>query len=395
MGESLERRAIISGLGMSDVGRRLRRSDIDLTLDACLEAVSDAGLSRDQIDGLCTYPGRQPGSSGFSGPGTPEVQDALRLKLNWHSGGMEGPSQLQAVINSCMAVAVGLARHVLVYRTVTESTAQGSGGRAGIGAGETQVEGTMQWTLPFGARSAGNWIAMNATRHFHEFGTTRAQLAQIALNARKNAAKNARAVYREPLTMDDYLAARMITTPLCLYDCDVPVDGSAALVVSNRDYAADCPKPPVWVNAVGTAIKGRPSWDQFEDMTTMAARDAARHMWSRTDLKPSDVDVAEMYDGFSFITLAWLEAMGFCGHGEGGAFLEGGSRIALDGEIPLNTNGGQLSAGRLHGFGFIHEACTQLRGEGGERQVPNAQVAVAAAGGGTLAGCILLTASPS
>src|ERR1043166_10309339 len=109
-------------------------------------------------------------------------------------------------------------------------------------------------------------------------------------------------------------------------------------------------------HAITTPLRGRPSWDQWDDMTTMSARDAAAHMWSRTDLGPADVDVAELYDGFRFVALAWLEALGVCGHGEGGAFIEGGDRIALDGEVPLNTHGGQLSAGRLHGYGFVHEA---------------------------------------
>jgi acetyl-CoA acetyltransferase len=126
-------------------------------------------------------------------------------------------------------------------------------------------------------------------------------------------------------------------------------------------------------------------------MTTMALRDAAAQLWTRTDLRPADVDVAELYDGFSFITLAWIEALGFCGKGEGGSFIEGGARIALDGEIPLNTSGGQLSAGRLHGFGLLHEGVTQLRGLGGERQVQNPEVAVVAVGGGPIAGCMLLT----
>jgi acetyl-CoA acetyltransferase len=126
-------------------------------------------------------------------------------------------------------------------------------------------------------------------------------------------------------------------------------------------------------------------------MTTMALRDAAAMLWERTDLRPGDVDVAELYDGFSFIALAWLEALGFCGRGEGGPFVEGGARIALDGALPLNTQGGQLSAGRLHGYGMLHEAVVQLRGEGGARQVPgDPRVAVAAAGGGPLGGCLLL-----
>ena len=124
----------------------------------------------------------------------------------------------------------------------------------------------------------------------------------------------------------------------------------------------------------------------------MALRDAGPMLWTRTDLRPSDVDLVELYDGFSFIAMAWLEALGFCGKGESGSFVEGGKRIALDGELPLNTNGGQLSAGRLHGYGFLHEACVQLWDEAGERQVPGRpEVAIAAAGGGPLGSCILLT----
>jgi acetyl-CoA acetyltransferase len=395
--EILERRAALTGIGQSDVGRRLGRDPLELTLDACLAAIEDAGLTRDDIDGLSTYPGAMAAAPGFSGAGVTEVHDALRLNLNWFNGGMESPGQLGSVINACMAVATGLARHVLCFRSVFESTAQGKGGRAPIGVGGgggggvPRMAGMMEYTIPFRAYSAACWIAMYAQRHFHEFGTTREQLAWIALSARRNAAGNPLAVFREPLTMEDYLGARMISTPFCLYDCDVPVDGATAMIVSHADAARDLRRPPLRVEAVGSALHGRPSWDQFDDLTTMALRDAAAMMWTRTDLTPRDVQVAELYDGFSFITLAWLEALGFCGKGESGPYVEGGKRIALDGELPLNTHGGQLSAGRLHGYGFLHEACVQLWGEGGERQVPgDPRVAVAAAGGGPLGGCLLL-----
>jgi acetyl-CoA acetyltransferase len=395
--ELLERRSVVSGIGQSDVGRRLGRSDMDLTVDACLQAIADAGLTRDDIDGLATFPGAGVGTGGFAGPSSPEVQDALRLKLNWHDGGLEGPGQLRAVFAACLAVAAGLARHVLVYRTVTESTAQGEGGRQGIGGGGgggrvPRMTGSMQWTIPYGAVSAANWIAWIAQRRMHEYGLTREQLAWIALNGRRNAARNPKAIYREPMTLQDYLGVRMISTPLCLYDCDAPCDGSTAVVVSHVDYAPDAPRPALHVNAVGTAIRGRPSWDQFDDMTTFSARDAAAAMWARTDLRPSDVDVAELYDGFSILTMVWLEELGLCARGESGPFVEGGTRIALDGAVPLNTSGGQLSAGRLHGFGMLHEACLQLRGAGGERQVAGSpEVAAVAAGGGPIAGCMLLT----
>jgi acetyl-CoA acetyltransferase len=393
----IEQGAVISGAGQSDIGRRLFRDPLDLTLDACMAAIEDAGLTTADIDGIATYPGPMDTPPGFSGAGVVDVQDALRLELGWYTGGIELPGQLGSVINACLAVAAGLATHVLCFRSVYEGSAQGKEGRSAVmpgggRGGSFRASGFMEWVLPYASPSAATWIAMFAQRHFHEFGTTREQLAQIALNARKNAAVNPKAIYRDPMTMDDYFDARMISTPLCLFDCDVPCDGGTAVIVSRADTAADLRKPPIQVEAVGTAIRGRPSWDQFDDLTTMACRDAAAQMWTRTAIKPSDVRLAEMYDGFSFITMAWLEAMQFCGKGESGPFVESGQRIARDGEIPLNTHGGQLSAGRLHGYGFLHEACVQLWGEAGERQVPgDPEVGVAAAGGGPLAGCLLLT----
>jgi acetyl-CoA acetyltransferase len=388
----VERRAVISGIGQSAVGRRLGRDGLDLTIDAALEAISDAGLVVGDIDGLATYPGGVAGYPGFSGPGTPEVQDALRLSLNWHSGGAEGPGQLQAVVNAVMAVSFGLTRHVLVYRTVTESTAQGAGRRPAVGAGLATAEGALQWQLPFRAYSAASWLALYAQRHFHEFGTTEKQMAQIALNARRNAALNPKAVFREPLTMDDYLDSRIISSPFRLFDCDVPVDGSTALVVSVSEHASAVDHAVARVDAVGTALRGRPSWEQWNDLTTMPAHSAAEHMWSRTDLRPADVDVAELYDGFSWLTMSWLEALGFCGHGESGPFIEGGDNIALEGPLPVNTHGGQLSGGRLHGYGYVHEAVLQLRGQAHSRQVRGGpEVAVVSNGGGPIAGCMLLT----
>ena len=232
------------------------------------------------------------GPGGFAGPDVPEVQDAMGLSLNWHDGGGEGAGQMRAVISASLAVAAGLARHVLVYRTVTEGSAQGTGGRQGIGGGGgggggvPRFGGFMQWSLPFGAVSAANWLAMVAQRRMHEFGLTREQLGAIPINNRANAGLNPKAIYRDPMSMDDYLAARMITTPLCLFDCDAPCDGATAVIVSHRDVAGDLDHPAVQINAVGTALRGRPSWDQFDDMTTMAARDAGASMWERTELTP-------------------------------------------------------------------------------------------------------------
>ncbi len=393
----IERRACITGLGQSEIGRRVDRDPLELTLDACLAAIEDAGLEVDDIDGLSTYPGMF-GPSGFSGAGATDVHDALRLKLGWFDSGVETSGQLGSVIKACLAVGAGLASHVLCFRSVWEGSAQGNKGRAGVmpggdGGGRVRAGGMQQWTLPYSAPSAAVWIAMFAQRHFHEYGTTREQMGWIAVNARRNAALNPNAIYTDPMTLDDYLGARMISTPFGLFDCDVPCDGATAFVVSRVERARDLRKPPVRVEAVGTALRGRPSWDQFDDLTTMANRDAAAHMWTRTDLRPSDVDLVELYDGFSWLTMSWLEALGMCGVGESGPFIDGGKRIAREGELPVNTHGGQLSGGRLHGYGFLHEAVVQLRGEGGPRQIAkqSPQVAVAAAGGGNTSGCMLLT----
>jgi acetyl-CoA acetyltransferase len=191
--------------------------------------------------------------------------------------------------------------------------------------------------------------------------------------------------------MEDYLASRPVSTPFGLLDCDVPVDGSIAIVVSAAAYAGDCPSTPVRVEAIGGA-PGLGGWVDRPDYPKMASIEAAAQMWSRTDLGPKDIDIAELYDGFTFLTFAWLEALGICGDGESGPFVEGGERIALEGELPLNTYGGQLSAGRMHGYWVLHEACLQLRGDAGDRQVRRQpEVAVVSAGGGPIAGCMLLT----
>lgn len=391
-----ERTTCVSGVGQSEVGRRLGRDPLELTLDACLAAIEHAGLEVGDIDGLSTYPGPMTTPPGFSGAGAYEVIDALRLKVGWYDSGLETSGQLGSVIKAAMAVAAGLSSHVLCFRSVWEGSAQGAQGRAAVmpgggGGGSFKAHGFMQWFLPFSAPSAAVWIAMFAQAHFHRYGTTKEQMAWIALNGRRNAELNPRAIYRTPMTLDDYMASRVVATPFSLYDCDVPCDGATAFVVSRLDRARDLRHPPLRIESMGAALRGRPSWDQYEDLTTMPNRDAAAQMWSRTDLKPADVQMVQLYDGFSFLTMSWLEALGFCGVGESGPFIEGGERIARDGPLPLNTHGGQLSAGRLHGYGFLHEAALQMWGEAGERQIARPpQVGVVGAGGGQTCGCLLL-----
>lgn len=385
-----EQQAIISGIGQSAVGRRLGRSGLDLTIEAVMAAIEDAGIDRREIDGISSWPGFRADSPGFSPVPIGQLKDSLGLKLNWYNAGLEA-TQMAGVFNACMAVASGQARHVICFRTVTETSVAPGVRPSLVGQGGGRVTGFAEYLAPFLAPSGANWVGMIASRYFHEFGAKREQLAQIALTARYNASLNPRAVYRDPLTLDEYMNSRMISTPLCLYDCDVPVDGSIAVIVSHKDTARDLKSMPIRVEAISGALHTKDSWDQLEDLTRFSAEGAGKRLWSRTDLKPSDVDVAQLYDGFSFLTLLWLEGLGFCGRGEAAAFVGDGKRIALDGELPLMTGGGQLSGGRLHGMTHIVEAVTQLRGQGGARQVKgDPQVAAVSNGGGPIAGAMLL-----
>lgn len=392
-----EKDAIISGLGISRIGRRTGIPGLELTLEAARAAIDDAGLVPDDIDGIITFGDTLP----------TEVVEALGNRATEVGFGFATGGVITPVMSAFLAVSERRARHVLVYRTVQMLGGSMMGSTASPlleplanPPVEPHVPGTRRKLKPFEdigeliaahAYSAANWVAMHCQRHMHLYGTTKEQLGWLAINSRRNAGLNPLAAFREPMTMDDYLAARPISTPLGLLDCDVPIDGSIALVVSHNDYAPDCPNRPVAVEAVGGTY-GSDGWFHRADFPKMVSIEAATEMWSRTDLGPSDVDVAELYDGFTYLTFAWLEALRFCGHGEAGPFVEGAKRIALDGELPLNTYGGQLSAGRLHGYWLLHEACLQLRGKAGDRQLAKRpEVAVAAAGGGPIAGCMVLT----
>ena len=384
--DRFEHRSVLSGIGRSAIGRRLLVDPLSLTIDACTAAVADAGLTFDDIDGLSTYPSMA--AMGMGEGGVAAVEEALRLHPTWINGGGDLPGQAGAVIAAMLAVAGRLCRHVLCFRTVWESTFATLGlGRSGGGG---RVSGFQQWRGPFGALSAANWIAMNANQYLHRYRAPRELLGHIAINGRTGAGRNPAAIYREPMTMDDYMAARPITTPFGLFDCDVPCDAAVAVVVSDASVAADLPKPAVRIEAVGTQILERISWDQDTITHEPQVLGQAAHLWTRTSLRPADVDVALVYDGFTFNAISWIEALGFCGIGEAKDWIDGGRRIALDGELPVNPHGGQLSEGRTHGFGFLYEAVAQLRHEAGERQVRDARTVVVTSGGGTPSGVLLL-----
>src|SRR6266702_1450653 len=382
------REAYISGIGQSEVGVRLARHPLLLTLDAINEALTDAGLTIEQIDGVFTYPGKMSSFLGFSPVSSDDVIEALGIKSKWHLGGGEQPAQLAAIASAALAVKEGLCRHVICFRTVYEAAAL-SRPEEFPPLKRDFVDGMSQWTAPFWAFSAACWTAQYAMRHMHRYGMTREQLAQIALNASRNAVKNprARAITKGELTLEKYMSARMISSPFCLYDCDRFTDASTAIIVSAASALDEVKCEPVRIAAVSGSVD-RYSWDQVE---WPAAYETGEDLWKRTDYKPKDVDTVQFYDGFAFLPLTWLEGLGFCGRGEAHVFIEAGHRIARDGELPMNTHGGQLGAGRLHGFGFAHEAVTQLRRKAGERQIAgDPRVAIATSGGGPMAAALLL-----
>lgn len=384
----MAREAYISGIGISEVGVRLTRSPLGLTMDAIKEAVADAGLTLAQIDGVSTYPGQMQIYMGFSPVGVSDVIEACGLKTRWHTGAAESTAQLGAIADAAAAVRSGLARHVICFRTVYEAAALARPEEFPPLERRKDVSGNSQWVSPFGAFSAACWTAQFAMRHMKRYGLTREQLAQVAINDHHNATLNPRAIVKEPLTMDKYMSARMISSPFCLYDCDRFTDASTVVIVSASDALDELGSTPIRIAASSGSCE-RYSWDQAE---WAAAYPTGRDLWLNTDYTAKDVDTVQLYDGFAFQPITWLEGLGFCAIGEGGKFIEGGTRIALDGELPMNTGGGQLGWGRLHGFGYAYESVVQLRGQGGTRQIKgNPKVAVATSGGGPMAAALLLT----
>jgi acetyl-CoA acetyltransferase len=373
----------ICGVGYSEIGRALDRTVGSMTLEACRAALDDAGLKPKDVDGMATYPAGIDSVASFyasEGLGVP--------RLNWFedlAGWM--PAAVTPVIAASDAVARGLCDVALAFRSVKRHR----GRPPGIGF-TARVPGDMQFRAPFGDPMTSQWLAMWARRHMHEFGTTEQQLGTIGVTFRAHASKNPHAPLRDPITLDDYFASRIVTTPFRLLDCDFPVDGAGAVVITTLERARDLAKPAVRVLAGEFASGPRPDWDQWEDLTYMASKYCAENLWRRSGVQPDEVDVAEVYDGFSWLALCWLEDLGFCKKGEGGPFIEEGN-IALGARLPTNTHGGSLSAGRLHAITHVVECVQQLRGECGDRQVQGARTGVVTAGGGTMAGALLFASA--
>ena len=385
-----EKQTCISGLGQSEIFRKPKIHPFELALSACEKAIADAGLEPADIRGASCWPAVPSGTSASWGSaGIADVAASLGLSLDWHSSG-EMASTLSPIMNAVSAISAGFADHVLCWRGVGERWRP----RHALSAAAPswmEPSGWLEYMLPYHAPSAAIWVACHASSHMQRYGITREQMSAVPIVQREHAAKNPKAIYKDPLTLEQYLQGRLVATPFSLFDCDVPCDGATAVIVSRLEIARDLPQLPIVIEAIGAGAYNRmDTWLSRTDYPRMAMHDAARMMWSRTDLKQSDVDTAHLYDGFSWLAMLWLEALGFCEEGGSGEFVEGGERIRLDGDLPLNTNGGQLSEGRMHGLGHLHDAVLQLRGSAGLRQVVDAKVSVVGNGGGSLGGAVLL-----
>jgi acetyl-CoA acetyltransferase len=322
---------------------------------------------------------------GIGSGGVRGVEQVLGVNPTWHLGAHEVPGQLGGVLTAMLAVSAGLCRHVLCWTAVSRDALPHDVSRNGRLAGEAQ------WRIPFGAMSPAHWIGLAASQYLHRYGVGRDCLGWVSVASARHAANNPLALRADCTDLDAYYAGKTITSPFGIFDCDVVCDGAYAVVVSAVDAARDCAQGAVRVAAVGTAIGEDQSWEQGTLTHQPNLFGQAAHLWTRTDLTPDDVDVACLYDGFSFNTISWLEALGFCGLGEAADFVKDAERIGPGGSLPVNPHGGQLSAGRSNGFGFLVEAVTQLRAAAGARQVAGAEVAVVSVGGGIPAGCLLLT----
>ncbi|MBI3743921.1 MAG: thiolase family protein [Chloroflexi bacterium] len=374
------RKLAICGVGYSPVSRKSGLSILQHALLASKAAIEDAGLKPTDVDGLAQY------GFPYEMVTTWDVSESLGIgDLQWYCDMVAtGPAGIAGVLDACAAVASGSCEVALAYRTVTVA-----GGHSAGRAPQTHAGGPAQFSVPYGNFAATQWIAMYMQRHMHVYGTKPEHFGALAVAQREYAVHNERAIMRKPITMEDYLAARYISDPLRLLDCDLPVDGAGAVIVTTLDRAKYLRKKPIQIDAWALGTGGRPDWFQWPDMTTMGTHIAAKNMWRRSQFKPSDVHTANLYDGFTIITFNWLEALGFVKPGEAGPFVAAG-QTRLGGKLPLNTNGGMLNIGRVHGISHVIEGVEQLRGESGQRQVKNAKIAVAANGGGPMAGCLVM-----
>ena len=373
--QALRGQTAIVGVGTYGCGEAHGHTEMELLARSAHQAVQDAGLTLQDIDGVCTASV----SSTMWGLAVPEY---LGLNARFIDSTMIGGSSFVAHLMPAMwALASGQCNAVLVCYGSTQRTA--TFGRKEINASRKFLD-PMPFEHPYEPMMPASAYALAASRHMHQYGTTREQLAEVAVAARAWARLNPEAYSRDPLTVSDVLNARMVSDPLSVRDCCLVTDGGGAYVLVRADRARHLRQKPVYVLGSGTA-----TWHRqiacMPDLTVTAATQSGREAYDMARMGPGDIDVLALYDAFTINTILFLEDLGFCKKGEGGPFVQGGA-IAPGGRLAVNTNGGGLSCVHpgMYGIFCLIEAVRQLRGEGGERQVAGAQTALVNGNGGTL-----------
>ena len=363
-------RTAIVGAAVTGIDSKPGFSAMELLARAALLAIADAGLTPADIDGVFSTLPEDP----FSAMSVPEYLGIRpRVVDSTRTGG--SAFQVQAMW-AAMALDAGLCDAALIC--------YGSNQRSGAG-GLVRSGGTpFPYEAIFKPRNPTTSYALAAQRHMHDYGTSREQLAEVAVAARKWAQLNPDAFVRDPLSIEDVLSARMVSDPLTVRDCCLVTDGAAAVVMTRADRARDLPRPPVYLLGAASATWHR-NISTLDDLTVTAATEAAPRAFAQAGVTPADIDVVELYDAFTINTILFLEDLGFCPKGEGGRFVADGA-IAPGGRLPVNTNGGGLSCAHpgMYGLFTMVEAATQLRGTAGDRQVPGARLALSHGNGGVL-----------
>ncbi|MCM2419924.1 acetyl-CoA acetyltransferase [Streptomyces sp. RKAG293] len=353
------RKVAVVGVALSDCGRVDEATPYALHAQAARRALADSGLDRSVVDGLA--------SAGLGILAPVEVAEYLGLRPTWVDSTAVGGSTWEVMAaHAAEAIAAGHANAVLlVYGSTARADIKAKRRTANLSFG---ARGPLQFEVPYGHTLISKY-AMAARRHMHQYGTTLEQLAEVAVQARANAARNPDAMYRTPITVDEVLSGPMIADPFTKLHCCIRSDGGGAVLLAAEEYLPDTAKTPVWILGSGTSVS-HTTMSEWEDFTVSPAAVSGRIAFERAGVTPADIDLAEIYDAFTYMTLVTLEDLGFCAKGEGGAFVEKG-RLTIDGDLPVNTDGGGLSACHpgMRGLFLLIEAVRQLRGEAGDRQV--------------------------
>lgn len=381
---SLRDKYAIAGIGWTDFSKKSGKTVQSLASEACLRAIEDAGLTVDDIDGFVSYNFNDsvPSMAVATELGVPKAGYAVDFLSGGNAANL-------ITLTATAAIEAGLAKNVICFRAMNGR----SGFRLG-GGRDMAAHGITQYTAPFGWITYPQAMAMWCRRHTIDFGTTPEQLGEIAVTFRQNAIKNERAMQREPITMDDYLNSKKIVDPFRMLDICLETDGACAVLITSADRAKDMKQKPVYIS--GGAYGGGPNQgeDLFDairwpDHSSNYAAYIADELWASAGMGPNDIDFAQIYDCFTYSIIMQLEGLGFCKKGEGGPFVEGG-RIAMDGELPLNTAGGLLSEGYIHGLNHVIEATQQLRGQAGDRQLKDIETCLTTAGAMTCGSAMVL-----